>query len=227
MNKHDLSTMKIFTGISETSLSALLNKGEMKRYKVAHQVFRDKEQVDTLYMVVSGIVSLYKINEHGQKRVIFMLGPGKMINDVIIQDLPASINCEAFEDATLLCYQKVDFLEIMAQDFKLTQNVINSLAQKVRRMYRQLKNTNPSIKIEKRLAAKLWKLAKDHGVPHKDGTLINMTISITYVADLLGSQRETISRAMKILTDNELVGSYNKKILIYNKQKLADFFKAP
>ena len=46
--------------------------------------------------------------------------------------------------------------------------VINSLSMKVRRLYRQIKNATP-IKIEKRVAAKLWKLARDYGIEVEDG----------------------------------------------------------
>ena len=84
---------------------------KLKRYTSGSHLFRDKEDVTTLYVVVSGSVSLYKLNESGNKRVIFILGTGKMINDVIIQDLPASINCEIFEEAQILSYDKYAFLE--------------------------------------------------------------------------------------------------------------------
>ena len=171
--------------------------GEVKKYTVGSHVFRDKEDVTTLYVVVSGSVSLYKLNESGHKRVIFILGAGKMINDVIIQDLPASINCEIFEEAQILSYDKYAFLDIMENDFILSKNIICSLAMKVRRMYRQLKNATGVIRMEKRLAAKLWKLSKDYGVPCDNGVIINMNISVTYLADLLGSKRETISRCFK------------------------------
>ena len=39
-----------------------------------------------------------------------------------------------------------------------------------------------------------------------------MNISITYLADLLGSKRETISRALKILLNENLIKYENKKI---------------
>ena len=222
-----LEVMDIFKNISKTSLEKLAYLGEVKKYTTGSHVFRDKEDVKTLYIVVSGSVSLYKLNENGNKRVIFILGTGKMINDVIIQDLPASINCEIFEEAQILSYDKYTFLDIMENDFNLSKNIIGSLAMKVRRMYRQLKNASGIIRMEKKLAAKLWKLSKDYGVPCGNGVIINMNMSITYLADLLGSKRETISRALKILSNENLIEYENKKIKVINQEKLAQFFKAP
>ena len=222
-----LENMEIFKNISKASLKKLAFLGEVKKYKIGSHLFRDKEDVNTLYVVVSGSVSLYKLNESGHKRVIFILGAGKMLNDVIIQDLPASINCEIFEEAQILSYDKYAFLNIMENDFTLSKNIICSLAMKVRRMYRQLKNANGVIRMEKKLAAKLWKLSRDYGVPCDNGVIINMNISITYLADLLGSKRETISRSLKILSNENLIEYENKKIKIISQEKLSEFFKAP
>lgn len=227
ISEEQLESLEIFNGISKASLTKLKNYGEIRKYEAGSHIFRDKEDVTTLYIVVSGSVSLYKLNESGNKRVIFILGKGKIINDVIIQDLPASINCEIFEEAQILSYDKYVFLNIMESDFILSKNIICSLAMKVRRMYRQLKNATGVIRMEKRLAAKLWKLSKDYGIACDDGVLINMNISVTYLADLLGAKRETISRAVKILLSENLIVYDNKKIKVINQEKLSQFFKAP
>ncbi|AWK49774.1 Crp/Fnr family transcriptional regulator [Clostridium beijerinckii] len=230
MNKitiEQLNELDIFKNISKASFEKLVHFGEVKKYDRGSHIFRDKDDVTTLYIVVSGSVSLYKLNESGHKRVIFILGVGKMINEVIIQDLPSSINCEVFEEAQILSYDKYTFLEIMENDFTLSKNIISSLAMKVRRMYRQLKNASGIIRMEKKLAAKLWKLSKDYGVSCDNGVIINMNISITYLADLLGSKRETISRALKILSNEKLIKYEDKRIKVINQEKLAQFFKAP
>lgn len=221
----ELKNLEMFNNISESTIGKILEESDVKEHRAGEILFEDKEDVSTVYFVLNGIVSLYKINECGQKKVIFMLGKGKIINEVIIKELPASINCEIFENAVILGIKKEKLLNIMKEDFDLCKNIIISLSSKTRRLYRQLKNTPSSIKIEKRLAAKLYKLAKDYGVEHEDGIVIDMEISITYMADLLGSQRETVSRAMKVLQKNNLINYKSKKIIISNFEKLALFFK--
>lgn len=227
ISEEQLENLEIFKGISKASLIKLNSLGRIKEYKAGSHLFRDKEEVTTLYIVVSGSVSLYKLNENGNKRVIFIFGRGKMVNDVIMQDLPSSINCEVFEEANILSYDKYEFMSIMENDFVLTKNIIGSLAMKVRRMYRQLKNATGVIRMEKKLAAKLWKLSKDYGVKCDGGVMINMNISVTYLADLLGSKRETISRSLKILLNKNLIEYDNKKIKVINQEKLVQFFKSP
>jgi len=225
--KEELRKLEIFSEISDKSISLIYKHGKIKKYRVGSMIFLDKEHINFIYIVMSGTVSLYKVNENGQKKVIFILDNGKIINEVIIQDLPESINCETFENAEILEIDRDTFIDIMESDFQLTKAVIESLSNKVRRTYRQLKNTSASIKIEKKLVAKIYKLGKDYGISCNNGTMIDMKISITYLADLLGSQRETVSRSIKILQDKKLFYYKDKKIFIPDLQELSDYFKIP
>lgn len=216
--------LEIFNNISDKSKLELECFCEKKKLKKGMHLFRDKDKINNIYIVESGKVTLYKLNEAAQKKIVFILGRGAIVNAVILDNLPASINCEIFEDAEILSFDRLKFIEVMKNDFELTTVVMNSLAMKVRRMYRQIKNTTP-IKVEKRVAAKLWKLSKDYGVESEDGILIDLNISVTYLADMFGTHRETISRALKILQNEGLIVWKSKKIVITNKEKLSNFFK--
>ncbi len=74
------------------------------------------------------------------------------------------------------------------------------------------------------MAAKLWKLAKDYGEYEKNGEVIKLNITVTYLSEMLGSSRETISRALKELRNKELIYYEGKKIIIKDRNKLSKFF---
>lgn len=222
--KSQLSNMDLFKNIDTNTIYELAEIGESKCYLKGSHIFRDKEEINKIYIVCSGKVSLYKLNESAQKKVIFISGKETIINAVVLDDLPASINCEVFEKSEILSFDRMRFQEIMAKDFELTKIVISSLSIKVRRLYRQLKNSTP-LKVEKKVAAKLWKLCKDYGKEIEEGTLIDLNISITYLADMFGAPRETISRALKILQENNLITYEKRRIVVKDKDKIIKFFK--
>lgn len=224
-NENQFKDIEILCTASDNSLTLLSKYNKIKYYEQGTMIFFEREYTDYIYIVISGMASIYKTNENGQKKVIFILDSGKLLNEVILENLPEAVNCEAFEDCTLLEINKEVFINIMESDFMLTKKVMNSLSNKIRRMYRQLKNTPSSIKIDKKLVAKLYKLARDHGISCDDGIMIDMNISITYLADLLGSQRETVSRSIKLLQDKRLILLKNKRIIVPNINKLSDYFK--
>lgn len=222
--EQDFNQISIFNGINERTLELLKAKAFKVKLKKGELLFYEKQKVNKIYLVLHGRVTMYRNSEEGQKRVVYILGDGDFVNEVIFDDLPASINCEAFQESCILCFYKKDLLEIMAGDFQLTRTIINSMARKIRRLYRQLKNTVP-IKMDKKLSAKLWKLCKDYGVEVEEGTLIDMNISITYLADMLGSTRETISRCMKGFEKSGMLKVIGKKILVRDPKELSIYFR--
>lgn len=212
---------------SPASLAALSATAGLKRLAKGEHLFWDKENVSCLYFVVEGKFSLYKLNSNGEKKVIFIYSSGQMLNEVMLQDLPASINCEALTDALALYFPIHEFEQVMREDFALSKAVMESMAMKIRRLYRQLKNTTGSLRGDKRIAAKLWKLSQDHGVPADEGTRIDMDLTVTYLADMLGAKRETVSRQLKILTDNQLVIQKAGIFIVPDRDKLMEYFKTP
>lgn len=220
-----VALVEAFGQASGGSKKILTDCATLRCLAKGEHLFFDKEPAKTLYAVVSGLVTLYTVDSQGEKKVIFILDQGKLINEVMLQGEKDSINCEIFEDAQVLCFDKQDFQRIMEQDCMLAKGIMDSLAIKVRRLYRQLKNTPSSVRSDKRIAAKLWKLSRDYGVPYGDGTKINMDLSITYLADMLGARRETVSRQLKALAEQGLIRIDAGQMVIPDRDKLSDYFK--
>lgn len=221
------AVVEVFQNVKSTTLKNLSTCGVLTKVKKGEHLFKDKQEVSSIYIVIEGMAALYKINSEGDKKVIFVLGKGKMLNEVILQELPASVNCEIIQDALILSFSKDKLLYLMEQDFKLTKAIIDSMSLKIRRLYRQLKNTNNSIRGDKKIAAKLWKLSADYGIQCKEGTYIDMDLSITYLADIMGSKRETVSRQLKILSEQGLVIIKKHRFIIPNRDELNNYFKKP
>lgn len=227
MNKlmdYDIEKLEIIKGIKEETKKGLLKKGRLIKKNRKEIVFNEKEKIDKIYFVIEGYVSVFKINENGERKIIFILRQGQMINDIFTPSkISTSIGCESFDKSLILEYKLADFIQLMENDFELTKNVITFMERRTRRLYRQLKNS-VSIKIEKKLAAKLYKLSREFGVQKGEWTLIDVDLTITYLADMLGCKRETVSRSMKILQDENLVTIKEKKILI-KKEEIVIYFK--
>lgn len=219
-----MNDIEVFQNIKQESKNKLKEILKVKKIPKKQIIFYEREQTDKIYFIKEGKVTLFKINESGERKIIFILSKGQMINEVFGSEHKTNaISCETFEKCTLLECNSKDFSKIMENDFTLTMNVINHIQTLNRRLYRQLKNSI-SIRMDKKLAAKLYRMGKEFGIEEDGWTLINANLTITYIADMLGCKRETLSRAMKILQDENLVKMQNKKVYI-KKDKLSKYFK--
>jgi CRP-like cAMP-binding protein len=220
----DLKKINVFKDCDENTVDKLLRNANIIKLKKGNTLFREKEEISNIYAVLSGKMTMFRYTEEGQKRVVYILNPGEILNEVIFDNRPASISCEAFEESEIISFNREVFLDIMKTDFELTKCIIDSMAKKIRRLYRQIRNTVP-IKIDKRVAAKLWMLSRDYGVKTDKGVKIDINITVTYLADMLGSSRETISRAMKQLENSNLISYDDKRIVIKSREDMAKYFK--
>lgn len=203
----------------------LVSNGILRQYKKGEFIFQEREEVTRIYFTVSGDVALYRINHDHDRKVIFVYGSGAMLNEVILEKPITSIGCQALKSVTVLSFPRKKLLEIMEQDFELTQRIMNSCTKKIRRLYRQLGNTTHMVPLEKQVASKLWKLGRDFGVK-KDGiTQIDFDMSITFLADMVGAKRESVSRAVKKLSERGLISCKNGTFAVYDVEALEKFVK--
>lgn len=232
-----LLSIPAFSSLKKETLKKLSESGDFKELKKGELLFFEKDIVNKIYIIVHGKISIFKYTQKAQRRVIYILGSGEFINEVIFDDLPASVNAEAFEKSLILKYNKKDFENIMKDDFQLTQNIISSMGKKTRRLYRQIKNTAP-LGLDKKVAAKLWKLSKDYGIScnlngfncsnYSDECIpwtgLNFNITITYLADMLGSSREAVSREMKKMEAAGYIKWEGKRLLI-KREEIRKFYR--
>lgn len=221
-----LIEFEVFRKPKKQTIEKLIQSSQISCFKEKTILFEERKFHDTVYFILKGMVAISKLNANGQKKVMFLLCKGNFFNDDMIEGLPSAVSAEVYENCELLMVSRANVYELMKQDFEFAKVLYESVSMKTRRLYRQLKNTPNAIKIEKRLAAKFFKLAKDYGVVQEDGVLIKMDISITYLADLLGSQRETISRALKVLQQEKLIRMEKRKFLIPDVMELSKYFKS-
>ena len=220
----DFNKLSMFKDMDESTLKLLKQKSFKEYVPKGKILFYERDRVDRIYFILNGKMTMYRMSEEGQKRIIYILNDGEFINEVTFENLPVSISCQAFEDSCILYFLKKDLMEIMSGDFDLTCVIMNSMAKKIRRLYRQLKNT-VSLRMDKKLAAKLWKLSRDYGVKTEEGTLIDLNMSITYLADMLGSTRETVSRCMNGFKKKGMIIFQNRKIIVVDPKVLSLYFR--
>jgi len=114
----------------------------------------------------------------------------------------------------------------MAKDDTLNRAVFRDREGRLVRLQHQLKNSVGNINLERKMAAKLWKLARDFGIPREKGVEIDINISVTFLADMLGTTRETTSRLLTDLLEQRLILYNKKRVIVCDVDELAHYFRA-
>ena len=222
----DIERIEVFEGISKNSINEIRNNSDIIELKKNKALYSDRQVLDYVYFLVSGNVSLVKSNENGENKVIFLLNSGAMINEPLMRKNTSGIECWGFEDSKILRIGLKTFDKIMSKDYILARNCMLEMEKRIRRLYRQLKNLTSS-NIEKKLAAKLYRLGTQYGLKENkidEYTYINLNLTVTYIAKMLGYQRETVSRSLKLLAQKEIILQKDRKFYV-NIERAREFFK--
>lgn len=223
--RNPLQQLELFENVAEETVDALWAHGNVAEYTKNTILMRAREPVSNIYIQLTGKSIIYNLTHTGQRKILFILGKGELLNEHIFNTHVGALFGETIEKSRVFVISSEAFTKLMAQDFSLTQAVMEAQEKKIWRLGHQLKNTTGSIYMERKLAAKLWKLARDFGVETSEGIEIDINMTITFLADMLGAPRETTSRLCSTLTEYGLLKMNKRRITIINPQKMSYFYK--
>ena len=103
--------------------------------------------------------------------------------------------------------------------------VMKSSVKKTRRLYRQLANTSNMVHVDCQVASKLWKLARDYGEVTQEGVKINFELSISFLADMVGSKRETVSRIVNRFCKEGLLKTRRNIFIVVDMNGIKNYSK--
>lgn len=224
-NMNKIKQLKIFRNINDNTLNNILSIGKIVHYPKKTVLIRTREKPGFIYIQLSGKSMEYEVTYNGKRKVFFILGEGDLLNGNVFNNKSSSMYCETVENSTFLVIPLEKFNNIMSTDFALTKNIMILQEQKIWKLSRHLINTSCSISLEKRLVAKLWKMALDFGIDTDQGREIDMNLSITLLADLLGAPRESVSRICSKLIENKMIIIDKKRFIIIDPDVFRVYYK--
>ena len=203
-----LSAIPFFQDLDQTALADLAPRFQVENHRrgadLAGRGFQRLDTYeDTVYFVSRGVVALYTITKTNSRKIVFFLGPGRLLNHNVLGTRPNTL------------------FALVQADPALTRALLACYETDLWRMSHQLKNTAGYLPVERKLAIKLRKLAQEFGRPTPQGTAISFSLTITQMADFVGVPRETASRACKRLGELGLVRYENRRFVIPNQERLA------
>lgn len=219
-----LEQLWILEACSLGTCQCFMQLGKIISYPQRHLCLRAQEDNSNIFFVLKGKVQIYNLTKCGKKKILFILGKDNIANESLAGN-SNTIFCETIESCSFYVIRRELLLSLMEKDFQLTKTLLQYQERKIWRLEHQLKNTVGSIYLERKLASKLWKLARDFGIRTNRGILIDMDLSITFLADLLGAPRETTSRVCRKLSRFGLIRMEKKKVYISDAEKIALFYK--
>lgn len=191
-----IKQMPLFADLGEADLENLSRDLLRRQYRQGEAIFQQGDPGQMLYLVESGQVRIYIQDEEGQETSVTLCGPGDMFGELaVIDGLPRSASAVAMDDTVVHILGRDRFREHMRRSPQLALNFMKTLSVRVRYSTQQVSSL-ALLDTPGRLARKLLELAHDHGQAEPGGVRINLTLTQSDLASLIGATRESVNKAL-------------------------------
>jgi len=212
----DLRRVPLFSDLLEGDLVRFADITREREYPRNSVILFEDDPGDSLYIVSTGQVKVVLIGEDGREVILSVLNDGDFFGEMsLIDDEPRSAHVIAMKDSRLLVLRRDDFQQQINQHPSIAVKLLRVLVQRLRRADAKIGGL-VLLDVNGRVAKLLLDLADDGGGPKITRKLTHHTI-----AQMIGSSRETVSRAMRELSDRGLVEVTRREITIKNREGLA------
>lgn len=205
------SNVKILKEIDEIKTSIFYKKGE--------KLFEEGKSPRGLFCVSKGKVKVYQQGAEGKEQIVHMIRDGNIMGHrALFGNDTYSCSAIALEDTEVCFLPKTEFYDLIRRDGDLTLRIAQLLAD-------ELKEAEESITyatqqpILVRLVKALLVLQAQFGFD-KDEQTLNIEIKRDDLSDLVGTTRETATRCLYKLQEQNLILLEGRKIKIKELSKL-------
>ena len=215
---HILARTPLFSGLAAEQLEQLHTIAQEKAIGKGETVFWEGEEGVGFYIVVEGLIKVFKLSAEGKEQILHIYGPGHPFGEVPVfagQHFPA--NAQAVEKSRLLFFPRQDFISLIAASPSLAMNMLAVLSMRLRQFTVQVENLSLK-EVPGRLAAYLIYLAGEQRSPQK----VSLPISKGQLASLLGTIPETLSRIFNRMAAQELIAVQGSQIDLLDREALED-----
>lgn len=210
-----LARVSIFQGVGSDGLARIAAITGEKSFPKKSIIFHEGDVGDTLYILKSGRVKIAKITEDGREKTLTIMQPGDFFGEMAIFDnLPRSATAEVIDDAaSVYTVAKRDFERTLMEHPSIALQIMRDLTRRIRQVNQQVEDL--AFKdVHERVASTLNHLSQSEGRQIGSKVLINLKMTHQDLANMVGSSRETVTRALNRLQDEGVISIAHQQITI-------------
>ena len=209
-----LRQVSIFAELPPEILSDLAKRVWNKNFDAGSVIVSHEDTGDALFVLASGKVKVVLYGETGREIILSILRGGDFFGEMSLLDRqPRSANVVAVEDSQVLGLDRDAFQTHLTTHPTTALAILAEMSRRLRHADEVIGNL-ALLDVYARVARTIRDLAQKQGEPVDGGLLIKERPTQQEIAGLIGTSRETVSRALNDFTRRGLLEMQGKQILV-------------
>lgn len=205
-----LADILLFQALTPTQLKQLFQHVHWETFSKNKMIFNEGEKAAKLFFLVRGRLKLYKLSKEGKEQILHIVKAGETFAEApLFKGARFPAYCQALEKSEVGYINREHLIELIESDSTLAMRMLAILSQKLYLLSDLVENL--SLKESRdRLLNYLHIQSKKLG----GAKTIDLGISKTVLANMIGTSRENLSRIMATLVDEGILEIKNRTIIL-------------
>jgi CRP-like cAMP-binding protein len=204
----------LFAALPINAIEDLTARVVIRKVNAGSAVVAQDEPGDAMFLIMVGRIKVVIFGESGREVTLSLLRAGDSFGEMSLFDqAPRSAHCLALEAAVLLVLSREDLMKHVQAHPRTAVNMLGEMARRLRRADETIAQL-ALCDVNERLIHRLVGLAREEGASKPDGLVINKRPTQQELANMVGSCRETISRAFNQLARDGLIIPRGRALVI-------------
>lgn len=205
-----------FANISANTHTQLHTHARCRQFQAGAFIFREGEACAGFFIVVDGLVRIYRANGEGRLHTLSLLRPVTSFNEVAAVDGRCNpFNAVAVTNTSVWHISHTHLISLMASDRQLLQNYVQQLAHQNRDYLERLEDMT-----FRSIPARLAKLFLHETTYAEHITEAPTKLTQEEIAAILGTTREVVGRALRGLLNGGYLRKKGREIVIADRDGL-------
>jgi CRP/FNR family cyclic AMP-dependent transcriptional regulator len=213
-----LRAIPLFRDATDDDLESLATRLIERRFPKDAIIVDEGLSGDYMYVIRSGRVKITKASDDGREKIMNLFSIGDFFGEMaLLDEQPRSASVTTLEPTQLLALSRRDFMALLKTSSTLALSVIQELTRRLRDTSEQASSVSFQ-KVQQRTRGLFERLAREEG--GTDPCRITPNLTHQQIADMIGTSRETVTRAVKRLKADGWLQQQGKRYVIPAEEHL-------
>jgi CRP-like cAMP-binding protein len=221
-----MRTIDWLSEMDETERAELERGAVSRRYARGELIFAPTVQPHSVYLLQAGLARIYRLSEGGGETSFGYVAPGEVFGELpAFGEYPRESFAQAVRPSQVWKIPRENFQRVLSARSALAFQVTRQIGDRLKRIESRVEDL-VFRNVRTRVARMLGELAEDFGQTENGHRVIDIPITQSELATLVGATRQTVNQTLRELSSEGLIGRDNRRIVLLRPEQLQQLVAA-